>query len=83
MFQGQQQQDWAAVDCRKQKSKRKLIECAGNGTEVLGYVLLRDNITRLVSLEISMNLSEMPVRELGKPACSPGTVEGDVQLKGP
>lgn len=48
MFQGQQQQDWAAVDCRKQKSKRKLIECAGDGTEVLGYVLLRDNITRLV-----------------------------------
>lgn len=37
----------------------------------------------LLSLEISMNLSEMPVRELGKPACSPGTVAGDVQLKGP
>ena len=48
MFQGQQQQDCAAVDCRKQKSKTKLIECAADGTEVLGYVLLSDNITRLV-----------------------------------
>lgn len=36
----------------------------------------------LLSLEISINLSEMPVRELDRPACSPGTVAGDIKLEG-